>query len=194
MINKERKLRAREAVLLQKERRFAAILARKDAEVTALQERVAQIQHAGARYSQRDVEIAVLTAVARREEEIHVAIMQREEEVQAAIAKRGQVIAEAVQKHQQEARDAWVKREADITRKVEIEIQNLKRNVDVIKKKEEELKSEEARLSSIRKELEDEATRRDECVNGAVNGATFPHLVMHIVNLDQTQRRKRRYL
>ena len=165
-MNKERELLAREASLVEKERHLAAVLAKKDAEVAVLQKHVAQLQRAGAWYSQEQLEAAVRTAVATREEELRILVMQREKVVQAAMAKREAEIAEAVRKREQRVYEAWARREAEITREVEIRIRSLEQSVDMIKKKEEDLKAEEVRLSNIREELEDKVAKWDESVKG----------------------------
>jgi NIMA (never in mitosis gene a)-related kinase 2 len=177
-MNKERELLAREASLAEKERHLVAVLAKKDAEVAALQKHVAQIQRAGARYGKEDVEAAVRIAVARREEELRVLITQREKEVQAAMAKREEEIQEAVRIREQKVYEAWARREAEITKEVDIRRRSLEQSADAIKKKEEDLKAEEVRLSSIREELEDKVAKWDESVKSMVS----PHLVMHILN------------
>ena len=179
-MNKERELLAREASLVEKERHLAAVLAKKDAEVAALQKHVAQLQRAGARYGQEHLEAAVRTAVTRREEELRILVMQREREVQAAMAKREAEIAEAVREREQRVYEAWARREAEITKEVQIRIRSLEQSVDMIRTKEEDLKAEEMRLSSIREELEDKVAKWDESVNGKV----LSQFIMHLLNRD----------
>lgn len=172
MMNRERDLLAREAALLEKERHLAAVLAKRDAEVSTLQKHIAQIQQrTGAMYTQQEVEMAIRTSVTTREEELRVAIMQREKEVQTAMTKREEEIAEAVRKREQEVCEAWARREAEVTREVETRIRTLEQSMDLIRKKEEELEAEEVRLSIIRESLEEKATESNE----SEKGMRIPH-------------------
>ncbi|KAM6501494.1 hypothetical protein JOM56_004508 [Amanita muscaria] len=162
--NKERELQTREAVLFEKEKHIASIIAKKDNEIDSLQRHVAQIQQQAEirRYSQQDVEMAIRSAVARREEELRVAVMQREEEVKAAMTKREEEILEAVRKREDEVSNAWSRREAEIARDVQLRVQQTEQRADAMRRREEELKAEEVRLNNVKEQLEDRLAKWDE--------------------------------
>lgn len=154
VLAKEREILAREDALREQERRLSSILSEKDAEIARLQAHITHTQQQP-QIAQRDVELAIRQAVARREEELRVLIQAREEEVASAIAKREEEIMEAVRRREAEVCQAWSAREAEIRQEVEVSIKAVQERVEWIVKREEELRVEEEKVEEMREEVEE---------------------------------------
>lgn len=125
-------------------------------------------------HSQRQVEITIKEAVARREEELRELVMKREKEVAEAMAGREEEIMEAVRRREAEVFEAWSSREAGMWLDIEEKVKEVQERVDWILAKEEELKMEDARLETVRIELEEKATKWEESV-----AKSRPSMILH---------------
>ncbi|KAF8649447.1 hypothetical protein AX16_005794 [Volvariella volvacea WC 439] len=163
MTTKERELIAREAALLEKEQQLYNIVSQKDAEIANLQQVVSQLQQQKL-ITQHDLEVAVKTAIARREEELRVLVMKREEEVAAAMAAREEEILAAVRAREAEVCEAWVKKEEELRAELEESAKDVEERLALVEKQEEALRAEEARLESLRSELEEKAQAAEETI------------------------------
>ncbi|KAF8624335.1 hypothetical protein AX17_007163 [Amanita inopinata Kibby_2008] len=168
MVGREREILARESALLEKEKQLSALIAQRDAEIASMQKLVAQVQEQTKRqrYTQQEVELAIKSAVSRREEELRVLVMRREEEVKTAMTRREEEIMDAVRKRETEVCEAWARREAEIMKEVEVRVWEMEERIDRIKKREEELRVEEARLMNIHEVLEEKVVKWEESTKG----------------------------
>ncbi|KAJ7594073.1 kinase-like domain-containing protein [Mycena floridula] len=152
---REREVLAREAVLLEKEQHITALISQKDGEISNLQQLLAQQQVYGPKYTQDDMELAVRTAIAKREEELRVLVTKREEEVAVAIARREEEIIASVNRREAELCEAWTSREQQIRQEVDDKVQ-------WIQTREKELIEEEERLQSVKEKLEEKMKKWEE--------------------------------
>ncbi|KIJ16610.1 hypothetical protein PAXINDRAFT_131361 [Paxillus involutus ATCC 200175] len=106
VLAKERDVSARETALAEREARFTALVAEKDAEILRLHSLISTAR------SQLDERIR--EAVGKREEELRIAVRKREEEVAAAMSRREEEIMAAVRQREQEIFEAWRAREEQI--------------------------------------------------------------------------------
>ncbi|KAF8882005.1 kinase-like domain-containing protein [Infundibulicybe gibba] len=159
--SKERELLARESTLNEKEAQMAAMLSQKDAEVSSQQQVIAQLRQQ-LHSSQHNIEVAVKSAIAKREEELRMLVMKREEEVAGAMSRREEEIMAAVRRREEEICHAWGAREAEIRKEVEEKMTEVDSRFEWVKKVEDELRGEEARLDGVREELEEKMRKWEE--------------------------------
>lgn len=152
---REREVLARETVLLEKEQHITALISQKDGEISNLQQLLAQQQVYGLKYTQDDMELAVRTAIAKREEELRVLVTKREEEVAVAIARREEEIIASVNRREAELCEAWTSREQQIRQEVDDKVQ-------WIQTREKELIEEEERLQDVKEKLEEKMKKWEE--------------------------------
>lgn len=187
---KEREVLARETALVDVQSHLQAVVAERDAQITALQRHIAQQQHTplAGTYTSADVQAAAKAAVAAREDELRKAVMQREAEVAQAIAAREEEIMEAVRTREAEFDAAAAAREQEIAaafearaqemeahyREMEEQVRLMLEREDGVIEKEEELRRREeavardvARVEEVKRAIEKEKEVTGRKVNAA---------------------------
>ena len=102
---------AREVSVATRESNQALALAQKDAEISALQTRLIDMQST--------ISTQIHQAIMKREDELRAAVLRREEEVADAMRKREEEILDAVRRREKEIEDAWKRREQEMREEYE---------------------------------------------------------------------------
>ncbi|TFK62958.1 kinase-like protein [Pluteus cervinus] len=166
LATRDRELAIREAAVAEKEQQILSVIGQKDGEINALQLLVGQLQlqlqEQQTSISQVELEVAVKTAVAHREEELRVLVTKREEEVAAAMAAREEEILDAVRKREAEVCQAWAAREAQLEAEVKKAGAEIDEKWKWLQQQEEELREEERKVEEVRDEIEGKLKKLEE--------------------------------
>ncbi|PIL36273.1 transporter [Ganoderma sinense ZZ0214-1] len=143
LLTKERDLASREAALLERETKLAAIVAQKDEELASLRNVLA---NAESTLHQR-----VRQAVSKRDEELRAMVLKQEQEVAERMARREQEIMEAVRRREEEMARMWAEWEQQTRESMGRAVEE---RMQWVQQRAEELEQERQRLDGVKTELE----------------------------------------
>ena len=147
---REEAVQSRETAITAKETQLASLLQLKDAEISALQQLIA---NADERH-RHVVEARIRESVSQREEELRALVVRHQHEVSAAMAKREEELMEAVKRREEELRVAWIQREQEIRDEMSTAVEE---RMEWVRKQMEEVEEERRRLETTRTEVENKA-------------------------------------
>ncbi|KAM5533725.1 hypothetical protein V8D89_012598 [Ganoderma adspersum] len=143
LLTKERDLASREAALLERETKLAAIVAQKDEELATLRNVLA---NAESTLHQR-----VRQAVSKRDEELRAMLLKQEQEVTDRMTRREQEIMEAVRRREEEMARMWAEWEQQTREGMGRAVEE---RMQWVQQRGEELEHERQRLDGVKQELE----------------------------------------
>ncbi|KAI0769434.1 kinase-like domain-containing protein [Trametes elegans] len=143
LLAKERDLMAREAVLVDRETKLAAVVAHKDEELVSLRNLLAT--------AETTLQQRVRAAVARRDEELRAMVLKQEQEVATRMARREEEIMEAVRRREEDVARMWSEWERQTREGMGRAVEE---RMEWVQQRADELETERARLDGVRKELE----------------------------------------
>ena len=155
LLTKERDLASREAALLERETKLAAIVAQKDEELASLRNVLA---NAESTLHQR-----VRQAVSKRDEELRAMLLKQEQEVTDRMTRREQEIMEAVRRREEEMARMWGEWEQQTRESMGRAVEE---RMQWVQQRGEELEHERQRLDGVKQELETKVKAMEAAASG----------------------------